>query len=631
MTAIFDIETNGLYQEATELHCISIKVDEEPTKVYTSKPIGNTAGTIEEGLLVLKTADLLVGHNIINYDIPVIKKLTGIDLTNEVLDTLLISKLMYPDMMLKDMKRKSIDGKMKGGHSLKAWGQRLRFMKGTYGEQEEAWDKLTPDMIEYCRQDTDLTHKLYHHLLKQSNFPPKEAIWLEQEFAKIISRQEKYGCYFDMDKAKALHINLLQEADEAEAELYKIFTPLKDWVPLKEHPKVTKSGTPNKNHLNQVKLGATYNDNLEWGRWKEVVFNPGSRQHIARWLSEVYDWKPTEFTEKGSIIINGDMLDKLEFPEGKTLAHYFNVKKLLGQLAEGKNAWLKTVNENTQRIHGSVDTLGAVSRRCTHSRPNMAQVPSGRAYKGHEARELFTVPKGKKLVGCDADGLELRTLSHYMARFDGGEYAKAVDEGKKDNGTDIHTLNQKGAGLPTRDDAKTFIYAFLYGAGDGKIGEIVNGTANDGARLKAKFFRQIPAIKKLVEQVTSVYAKTKTLKGLDGNPYHIRSSHSALNTLLQGAGALVMKYWLIFLDKNLQKEFTNSATYKNSSWTESTEPQYEFVLNVHDEAQIECDEAIAERVAKIAEDSFNDVTEYLNFRIPIRGTADIGDTWAETH
>jgi DNA polymerase I-like protein with 3'-5' exonuclease and polymerase domains len=248
----------------------------------------------------------------------------------------------------------------------------------------------------------------------------------------------------------------------------------------------------------------------------------------------------------------------------------------------------------------------------------MAQVPSSRAYKGHEARGLFTVPKGKKLVGCDADGLELRTLSHYMARFDGGSYGRTVDEGDKDKGTDIHTVNQKGAGLPTRDDAKTFIYAFLYGAGDAKIGSIVNGSAEEGRRLKEKFFRQIPAIKRLVDAVGEQYKKTKTLKALDGNPYHIRSAHSALNTLLQGAGALVMKYYLIALDEMLQKSYTPGK-------------EYEFVLNVHDEVQIECDENIAQDVATIAQDAFDVVTKLLNFRIPLRGSAAIGDNWSATH
>ena len=205
MIAIFDIETNGLYFEATELHCISIKLDEEPTKVYTSKPIGKTDGTLEEALSILQTVDLLIGHNIINYDIPVIKKLTGVDLTNEVLDTALVSKLMFPDLMLKDLKRKSVPSALKGRHSLEAWGYRLRKLKGDFVPEndKEKWKKLTVDMIEYCRQDSEVTYALYTNVVARDNYPPKEAIWLEQEFAKIISRQEKYGCYFDMDKAKA--------------------------------------------------------------------------------------------------------------------------------------------------------------------------------------------------------------------------------------------------------------------------------------------------------------------------------------------------------------------------------------------------------------------------------------------
>ena len=616
MTAIFDIETNGLYYETTELHCISIKVDDNPTGVYTSRPIKGSCGTIKEGLDLLSSCDLLIGHNIINFDLPTIKKLWPDFTHNEVRDTLLMSKLAYPNLMEKDVNRKTIPPRLKGRHSLKAWGYRLRKLKGEFGAEEEQWKILTEEMVEYCRQDSEVTYSLYNHLLKAEI--PKEAIVLEQDFATIISRQEKYGVWFDIEKAKNLHIELLQEVDEAEADLYKVFTPLKDWVKVNKASRYRKDGQESKNYLNQVKKGCHHRDSdNEWGYYKEVVFNPGSRQHIARWLQEVFDWKPTQFTEKGSIIINDGTLNELEMPEGKILAHYFEVKKLLGQLAEGNNAWLRMVKDDG-RIHGRVDTLGAVSRRCTHSTPNMAQVPSGRAYKGHDARALFSVPKGKKLVGCDADGLELRTLSHYMARFDGGKYARAVDEGDKDKGTDIHTLNQQGAGLPTRDDAKTFIYAFLYGAGDEKIGTIVGGNATDGKRLKDKFFRQIPAIKKLVDQVAYVYKETKTLKALDGNPYYIRSSHSALNTLLQGAGALVMKYWLIFLDKNLSKEFEVGN-------------QYEFVLNVHDEAQIECDEEIAERVAEIAEGSFDDVTKYLNFRVPIRGTADIGDNWSQTH
>ena len=476
-------------------------------------------------------------------------------------------------------------------------------------------------MLTYCVQDVKVTVKLFARFV-QRGLPPGKALDLEHKFATIIVRQEHYGWLLDVDKAQKLHIQLLQEADEAEAKLFSVFTPLQDWVPLNEAPKFTKGGELNKNYQKQVLKGAHYNDDMEWGYYSEVVFNPGSRQHIARWLKEVYGWSATEYTEKGSIIINEKVLEALEFPEGKILAHYFNVRKIIGMVAEGNNAWLKMTKADG-RIHGSIDTLGAVTRRCTHSKPNVAQVPSGKSYMGTECRELFIVGKGKKLVGCDADGLELRTLSHYMAKYDGGSYARTVDEGDKDKGTDIHTVNQRGAGLPTRDDAKTFIYAFLYGAGDGKIGEIVNGTSKDGKRLKEKFLSQIPAIKQLSDGVQAALKERKTLKALDGNEYYIRSSHSALNTLLQGAGALVMKYWLIEADRVL------ALTYSNS--TNSSTPQYEWVGNIHDEGQLECDEEIAKDVASICEKAFDTITEELEFRIPLRGTADIGNSWADTH
>ena len=616
MTTIFDIETDGLYDQATKIHCISIKEGDEPTKVYASQPLEGVEGTIAQGLDVLSKADKLVGHNIINYDVPVIKKLYPEWTHNGLLDTFIVSRLVFPNIAFTDANRKTIPPKLKGSHSLKAWGYRLRILKGEFGSEENAWDKLTTSMVEYCRQDAEVTYALQQKLAAYNT--PEEAIWLEQEFARIISRQEKYGVWFDVKAAQKLHVELLEEVDKAEADLFKVFTPLKQWTP-KDYPAkaLKKDGSKSQVLLNQELLGCHHREGYGWGYYKEIEFNPSSRQHIALWLKTVYKWKPTELTETRQAVINEGVLQALDFPEGKILAHYFNVTKLVGQLAEGKNAWLKMVQDD-HRIHGRVNTLGAVSRRCTHSNPNMAQVPSSRAYKGHEARSLFGVPKGKKLVGCDADGLELRTLSHFMARFDGGKYADAVDQGDKDKGTDIHTLNQIAAGLPTRDKAKTFIYAFLYGAGDGKIGEIVDGSAEVGSKLKEKFFRMIPAIKRLVDLVAHVYKETGTLKALDGNRYHIRSAHSALNTLLQGAGALVMKYYLIFLDRRLAAKFTTGV-------------QYEFVLNVHDEVQIECDEEIAEQVAKEAEDAFADVTTHLNFRIPLRGSAAIGNTWADTH
>lgn len=454
--AIADIESDGLLLDATTIHCIAIKLletdnennitDTGETRVYASSPLHGVRGTIQEGIEVLKGADKVVFHNGIKFDIPCIKKIEGVNLWDycEVDDTLIMSQLAYPNMLIIDSNNRKLPPKLKGSHSLKAWGYRL----GNYKDVYEDWSKLTEQMIEYCRQDVEVLYSLYIKLLTKNT--PKEALWLEYNFARIIQRQEQYGVYFNIEQAEKLHVELLREKDKATEQLHKVFTPLllakgkikSDYK--KPYPFKAQGVTVVGDHQ-PIEL---------------VAFNPSSRKHIAIWFKRWYNWESPVKTDKGNDKIDESVLKGLEYPEAQVLAHYFNVNKLLGQLAEGNQAWLKNVNKGG-RIHGQVNTLGAVSRRCTHSNPNMAQVPSNRAFKGHECRSLFTVPKGKKLVGCDADALELRTLSHYMAMYDKGKYAQIVDKGRKEDKTDIHSMNQKAAGLPTRDDAKTFILTLV--------------------------------------------------------------------------------------------------------------------------------------------------------------------------
>lgn len=622
MHIVFDIETNGLYYEATTIHCIAIKIEDGDTCVYTARPIKGSSGSIEQGLEILKAhkAHTLVGHNIINFDLPVLNKLYGFEHKGKLLDTLLVSKLKYTNLVLIDSNNSKLPHKLRGSHSLKAWGYRL----GNYKEVHEDWSQLSEEMVHYCKQDVEVNYTLLQRMLLRG-LPPQQAIDLEQDFATIIARQEHYGWQFDVKKAQELHVELLRDKDIAYTELLEVFKPIRTWF-TKAYPKVAykKDGTKSQVLMTQEANGCHYNDDMEWGYWEDIEFNPGSVQHRVKFIEHYFGNINWDRNESGNPKTGeADLIKLFEDKDfAKPLVNYLNICKLLGQLAEGKNAWLKLVHSDG-RLHGYVDTLGAVSRRCTHNSPNMAQVPSSRAYKGHECRSLFTVGKGKKLIGCDADGLELRTLAHYMAKYDGGDYSETVDKGDKDKGTDIHTVNQKAAGLPTRDAAKTFVYAFLYGAGDGKIGEIVKGTAKEGKALKAKFFKQLPAIRSLVEGVSKAVEKNGTLKALDGNPYYIRSPHSALNTLLQGAGALCMKYWLIEADKALSLKFTNSYN--------SDKPQYEWVGNIHDEGQLEVDEDIAEEASFILCNAFETVTKLLNFRIPLRGSAAIGLNWGDTH
>lgn len=614
MTLIYDLETNGLLRTTTKIHCgVVYEVETKTTKMYSSRPMKGTDGSIDEMIEHLKSGTTLVGHNIIKFDNAVIKKLYGVDLDDhcKMIDTLILSKLMYPDMMKEDARRLAMPPKLRGRHSLGAWGYRTKTMKDDYSG---GWEELNQDMFDYCRQDGVATNAIYEKFLDKG-LPPQQAIDLEQQFAKIIGRQEQYGVGFDIKAAQKLHIELEEEKERMIDEVRKNFKPIGIFTKKNEiKNKYKKDGSVAMAYQKQLDKGFYFKEidgQQVWGVDVVTEFNPGSRTHIVKWLKHLYGWEPTETTEKGNYIVNEGVLKSLEYPEAKVLAHYFNVSKLLGQLALGPQAWLNVV-EDDGRIHGSVDTLGAVTRRCTHSHPNMAQVPSVAAFKGAECRALFKAGVGKKIVGCDASGLELRVLAHFMAKYDGGAYGKTILEG------DIHTANQKAAGLPTRNNAKTFIYGFLYGAGAAKLGEIVGGGFKEGDKLKKRFLRKLPAIAKLGDAVVGAVKRTGTLKALDGNPYLIRSEHSALNVLLQGAGALVMKFWLIEYDKQLQKKYTPGK-------------QYEFVLNIHDEAQVECDEDIAEDVGRIAEQAFLTVTEQLGFRIKLEGEAKIGDTWYDTH
>ena len=612
MYITIDLESNGLYYDVTEIHTLAIKIEDGDTYVYTSKPIEGSAGSLSDGIEILKAhkKHTIVGHNIINYDLPVLKKLLGYTHSGEVLDTLLVSKLLYPNLLLIDSNNTKVPPKLKGSHSLASWGYRLGNYKGDYDD----WTKLTQEMVEYNRQDVEVTYALLQRFIKKG-LPPKQALELEQKFATIITRQEHYGWLFDVKKAEQLHIELLQDKEEAYEELLKVFQPIRTWFP-KDYPKIAykKNGQKSQTLLTQEANGCHYNDDMEWGYWEDVNFNPASGKHKVKFIEHYFGKIEWELTDKGTPKTGEDDLLKLfedkEF--AAPLVKYLNISKLLGQLAEGDNAWLKLVKSDG-RIHGYVDTLGAVTRRCTHNSPNVAQVPSGKAFKGKECRELFTVGKGKKLVGCDMSGLELRVFAHYLARFDKGKYANVILEG------DIHSYNQQSAGLPTRDNAKTFIYGTLYGAGDEKVGQIVGKDAKEGKRLKNMFKRNVPAYAKLLEGVADAVKKNGMLKALDGNPYIIRSAHSALNTLLQGAGALLCKQWLVLADEELQ-----SKGYRPGI-------DYEWVGNIHDEVAAEVTEGLEEDIAEIIKSTTTKAGEVFNLRIRLDGEAKIGRTWYDVH
>ncbi|HDS1087297.1 DNA polymerase [Stenotrophomonas maltophilia] len=612
MILVFDCETNGLLDELDTIHCISLQeVDETGAPrgpILSANDHGTGEMTVRQAVERLKKAKRVVGHNIAGFDIPAIAKVFPDFKVQAYFDTLLMSTLVYPDLKDRDFKARKkqganpvLPGKLIGRHALEAWGYRLGRWKGDYAAQMAArgldpWAQWSQEMDDYCDQDVAVTQALFALLM--SKVLPTEAIELEQAVAPILSRQQRYGYLFDQEKARELECILVSRRTALEAELRKVIPP---WKVVKRKF-VPKRDDKRRGYVKGVEV-TTY---------KDVVFNPASRQHIADRLTAMYGWQPQEFTEKGQPKIDEEVLGALKFPIIPLLLEHFIVNKRLGQLAEGDEAWLKAIKKDG-RIHGSVNQNAAVTGRMTHSKPNIAQVPKCGVPYGKECRSLFCVPTGKLQVGADASGLELRCLAHFMAKHDGGEYAKVILEG------DIHSVNQSAAGLPTRDNAKTFIYAFLYGAGDAKLGSIVGKGRQAGAKLRSKFLAGLPALEKLVRGVKKRAAEKGYLIGLDGRKLHIRSDHAALNTLLQSAGALVMKKALVILDADLQAAGLVPGVH------------YEFLANVHDEWQIEVDEDKAEFVGKTAQAAIRKAGDHFGFRCPLDGEFKIGRNWAETH
>ncbi len=573
---ILDIETDGLLDTVTKVHLI----------VYRNISTGNLviAETKEDIKIALE--DLkdkkIIGHNILGFDLIVLKNLHGFTIPiDQILDTLILSRLIHPNLRESDSKVRKIEAKLWGSHSLKAWGERLGSFKGTYNQQEDAFKELTPEMRDYCVNDVHLTEILYESFMP--NLPPKDSIQMEHQISNICLAQEEHGFTFDEKNAVLLYSELADKRSKLAKKLGEVFG---SWI-IDEG--LRKNGT--------------------YSKIKIVDFNPNSRKHIAKRLQELRGWKPREFTPSNEPKIDETVLNKLEYPEAKLMSRYFMLNKRIAQLAEGNQAWIKLCNQG--KLHGKVNTMGAQTSRCSHSHPNLAQVPNLNAPYGKECRTLFRADPEMELLGIDVSGLELRCLSHYLARYDDGAYGKMLLEG------DIHTTNQKAAGLSTRDQAKTFIYGFLYGAGNEKIGQIVGKGKREGAKLKKEFLTKIPALKSLRDAVQRKADKGFII-GLDGRKVPVRSSHSALNTLLQSAGAIICKRWIVEMHSLLQKEFKYGEDYAQ-------------VAFVHDEVQLSVKGKYVKRIGELGIKAISIAGEKYKFRIPLTGEYKSGSSWAVTH
>jgi DNA polymerase I len=576
MQLVFDIETDDL--DATLIHCI-VAQDLNTEEIYKFPP-----DKLQEGYKFLTTADTLIGHNIIGFDIPMVHKFSDVDLSSiPVIDTLVLSRLFNPAR--------------EGGHSLEKWGYKLGYHKIEFSD----YLNYSEDMMNYCVRDVELNTVVLKELRKESKGFDKQSVELEQRVSKIIKQQEVNGFKFDTQHGLLLLAELREKKQAIEDEVHNTFKP--KWVDDKlVTPYIKKDGELSKRGLTDDEYDrciTTQNMN-PFMRQQLVDFNLGSRKQIGEYLID-FGWKPDRFTPTGQPIVDEKTLSQItHIHEANLIAQFLLLQKRIAQI----DSWIEATEED-ERVHGFVIPNGAITGRMTHRNPNMAQVPSSHSPYGKECRACWIVEDNNVLLGVDASGLEIRMLAHYM---NDEEYTNEILNG------DIHTANQQLAKLESRDTAKTFIYALMYGAGDEKLGKVVGGSTADGKRARQYFFDNKPTFKSLRDRVQRASAK-KYLKGLDGRKLYVRNQHSALNTLLQGAGAIVMKKGLVLLDDMLK---LNNIDYK-------------FVANIHDEWQIEVKESQADFAGRLAVESIIKAGEHFNLRCPLDGEYKTGVNWSETH
>ena len=554
MKCILDIETNGFLNEATNVHCI-VAYDIDGKKPYVFKGdecrvrFPNFARNVSQFIM----------HNGLSFDAPMLNKLCGTKIKdNSILDTLILSQLFNP---MRD-----------GGHSLESWGERFEFPKGSI----ENFDYYTEDMLEYCKQDVNITYKLYNYLKEEGSKFSKRSIDLEHRIRKIINDQENFGFYLDIPYATTFMASLQDRSQNIYNQLQEVFPP------------IVTTGRVHK------RSGKPLKDIIE-------PFNPASRKQIGERLMEL-GWEPTKKTDKGNVIVDEDVLSTIDMDEAKLISEYLLLQKRHTQIA----SWVEAVKTDG-RVHGRVLTLRTVTGRMAHTSPNMAQVPAVYSPFGKECRSCWTVqnPETHSLVGTDASGLELRGLAHFM---DDQNFVNEILNG------DVHTANQKMAGLQNRDQAKTFIYALMYGAGAAKIGLIVGGDYKTGENLISKFMSNMPKFNLLKKKLTEA-SESGMIRGLDGRLLHIRSPHASLNTLIQGSGAVICKQWLVQMIDKIQESGVDAK----------------LVASVHDEYQFEVANDDTEKFGEITNTAIKEVQDIYDLKCPLDSEFKIGKNWAETH
>jgi hypothetical protein len=700
-----------------------------------SELLANPTGPVSKGYQFFADASLTVFHNGCDFDYRALRRFGPKDIDwSQVVqrDTYVAAKLVWPyDVLMgpdyERAKRGEMPMRLLKSHSLKAWGYRLGENKDDYQgdydkfpiEYDEAgkdinaeeryarrWEEWNPYMAVYGMQDIPPMIKLWKMIEQRIGWvdpKPGQLVWspftfeYEHEYATILAEQQEFGIRIDMDKLVALEADLKNTRAKIEKKLYetfgdfwlggKVVTPGANRnVFRKDLPDVTiprvseKTGKTLEPYVGPPM--ERYSTDGPYTPITRVRYNPSSREHLALRLQGVFGWKPKKFGSTGKPTVDESVLE--EIPEAvlpkdirQLILDYFVVNKTLGMVAQGTQAWANKV-EVDGRIHGRMDSAGAVTRRTTHSSPNLSQVPSiahkkivhddgtkeeitlyGLAGRyGYECRALFAADEGWELTGVDATALELITLGHYLVPFDSGAFRDRVCDPSRDPHQEhadlIYSVSKFAI---TRSDTKTATYLYIYGGSAYKLSlavtveedEIVDllqyrglpmllrslakrfdddfvaklDDAQKARIVKARkiivgFEEGIPGIKDLKEGISGA-AEKGWLKGMDGSKLHVRKAHAALNTILQSAGAMICKIWKVLMHRKMRAlGFIHGVDYKQ-------------LLDVHDEVQWTHKPGLGPIIIKIALDAIKEAGALLGLRGVCRTAGVTGLNWAETH
>lgn len=678
MQLVFDFETNGLLDRPDlKILCLVVQ-DVETEEVWRFADICHQAkwdltGTLDDGVDHLGRADLLIGHNIVGFDIPLADRFFPGWRPNTLgpwFDTKLVGQQVWTGEQIIKMSaifRNRIGGRsekkreeayprrllrMKGAHTLEAWGYRLQMKKGEFLKDMGVQEECSKELIDYCERDVRVNRALFLRQRSHGIYPnepamPLEAAICESQFGYLMWLQENTGVGFNEKEANALYSELCEKRHALEKDLRENFFP-DWWAPKKVNgdfsEEIKAHQDPSKPDgfyaayvLPKRTYRVPYPHNLA-GREAGCAFTPielkqfNAKADTVDRLINVYGWKPKEFTENtGEPKLDDKILSDLDYPCVPKVRELLMVSKRIGQLAEGRKAWLKFVKDG--KIHGRIHPSGTRTSRCSHSDPNLGQVPTVDKPYGKECRALFR-PTVKKwvLVGTDASGIELRMLGHRMAFYDSGQMAEVILHG------DIHENWRQLTGLFFRGTQKNVSYSYLYGGGGKVIGMYAlmdwrrayaegvtekeppsNEYAESlGNTIKAALTERTPGLQDLVDACHNSF-KRKWLRGIDGRVIRVVSEHGSVNDLLQSDAGITMKHAAV-IRWNLLVE---------RGWKYGED--FLLHLNVHDEWQDGVPPEKADEFGTISVEAMRLAGEHLKLRIPLDGEFKIGENWCETH